>query len=342
DEMESYRPRGNPVFEDAARLLQFILPPERKLDMRYAGLGLLLLIGYVMAIGPVDYIRLRRKSRLKRGWVSFSVYTLACSAFFLLWGSLFSPASTTLRQVVFADEGIVQTFSMLQGGKSAEFKIEGEGAISALDSMWLGWGESPSEGWTVEPPSRLTLPVAILSRRLISSCRSTKDGEIGIEARWEAPAEEAVLLKNRGLLDLDPCYLLKDDRVYSIGSLPHDSRKSVKLGEAPSRTLRDWINSFTQDEPGFSATWVGNRQVSLGPEGWLFALSFYDKWCQQAGYRRIPNVIRQRKLDMSATFDRGAAILVGLFRQDLSGVRVDGNVKQETLGIVRIPVETKR
>lgn len=327
-----------PVFGDLASVLQEVAPEEGELQLLKCVLGLFLILLYVIAIGPFDYRRLHRKGRLKRGWLSFLGYTTFLSLVFLIWSSLLVPATTTLGHVVFADRDLIQTYSILRGGETREYTIRGEGTVSALESAWLDWGFRSASGWSMTPPSELRLPVAILTRRAVTSCRRARENEIGLECHWEGGTRQRVRLENRGNLELKNCFLVRQSLVYSLGELSPSETRSLDLGETSSQTFRQWTHSLAERRPDrwlFGAT---DWWYQLVPENRLLALTFYGR-CGAVRSPKVRHLLRQRKLDLSEVLEEGAAVFVGLFEEDLSGLELEGSLRKRTLGIVRIVLE---
>ena len=328
----------DPSVESVERLLDPAYPGEGRIRPVPAGAGLLLLLTYVIAIGPFDYFRLRRRGLLKRGWISFLLYTGAFSSVFLLGGAFFYPSPTSLGHLIFAGDGTVRTYSILRAGRSREYVVRGEGSLSALESPWLGLGSRTSVGWSAYPPSELRLPAALRSRRLFTNLRKVREGEFGLALSWGDRPGETVRLRNGGPVDLDSCYLVSGGRMHPVGPLPAGDDRSVDLLETGSLPFSEWVDTLLETEDAVPAYRRRYWPVLVGGEARLLGLTFYRK-CMESLAPGERWVLRQRNLDMSDALDRGATIFVGIFRQDTTRLEIDAPMDVRPLGVLRMILE---
>src|SRR5205814_890270 len=69
---------------------------------------------FVLLIGPWEYARLKRKGRLRKGWVSFAALVLIFVPIVLVWGEALSPRTSKFALLELWDEDRVQTFALLR------------------------------------------------------------------------------------------------------------------------------------------------------------------------------------------------------------------------------------
>ena len=332
------RSRREPVFVDAPGLLTALEPEGPRFGALPALASLALLLLYVVAIGPFDFLRLRRRGRLKRGWVSFLGHTAGFSAIFVLGGQFLTVPQTSFARITFADEGLVQTFSRIRWGEGREYQVKGEGVLSPLIPYWKTGTGAPQPGWSLSPDSILHLPVALLSEQSIASCRIPEEGELGVSCAWEGPGRQKVRLRNRGSLILHECYLVQKDRVHWLPPLAPGADLSVNLADAAALSFAEWARDLREEKnrsrpPG--RRW--RDQWEWGdPGAGLFELSFQRRFRQDTRGGVSRHVVKQRRIDLSDVLDRGQAVFAGIYSGGPAPLRVDGTVTERSLGILRV------
>lgn len=333
--------RATPVFADTVGLVRSFAPETSPLRFLQAGLGLLPLGAYVLYLSLASFrFRLsRRRKSLRRAWIPYLVLTAACSAILLLFGHLFIPPSISLHHVVFADEGVTQTFSRIRGGEGRWHVIRAEAALSAVE--WLpDWTGRRAIGWRRVPPSEMHLPLAVGSGGVFTTCRASKEAGVGAFCRWEDREGRRIRLGSGGGVDLVRCHLVMGDRVVPLPDLRAGSDFTIGLDRLESVSFERWVKRLDEKPEGrfgaFGRRWTWGRWKR--PEHGLFELTFFRRWRVVTD----PNeryAVRHRGLDLSGALDRGAAVFVAIFHEDLTGISTDVPAVEGAVGIVRCVLE---
>lgn len=300
-------------------------------------LGGLALTLYVLWIGPWHYRRLKRKDRLARGAVAFG----AVSGVFLLlsvaWATVFSAREVRLRHLVLVDEGLVQSFSVLQAGESRVYDLEGKGAFSPMERLLTFGGGDEGRDSRVDDRLRAEVPVPALATRGLVGARVPAAGEIGVSCRWADRGAGLLEMANDGPLRLKDCRLVTSGGIRALGDLAQGSRRTIDLGGTRMETFAEWLR---RDKKRDQPTWFWWSRMNLWRETpaaeHSFVLTFYERVQREVEERTIIDRFRQRRLDLSAALERGEAVFTGAFEDDVSGVRLGQGADTAARGLVRI------
>lgn len=286
-----------------AELVRGTRPPEGP-GRAGLGWGLAILAAYVLWIGPVEYLRLRRKGRLRGGGMTFAAAVAAGSAIFLLWHSRGSGRESHALHRVFAGEGAIQTFTAIHAGRAANVSVSSGGPVGRLVSEWRILSEA-EEGVPVHDGATLRLPMPVGSLRQLVSVRVPSAEESGVTCRWAERAALRVEVENGSTVPLKDCAVILGDRAFAVGDLGPGASRAVGL-QAP---------------------------VPLGNSLWEV---FYARVHEGRDGKGPRFRVRQRGVDVSG-FE--GAIFVGHFDRDLSGLRPDPAHRTEVRGVYRVAVE---
>ncbi len=293
---------------------------------------------YVVTVGPLEYLRLRRRRRLARGWRSFLVIAAVFSIVMLLWGGSFWGRPTQVRHLGVADEGMIRTYSLVRAGNARIYGFESAGTVSPING-WLPFDAGESEPESVaEGGSRLRIPMPILSERRVASTRVPAPGELGVSCRW-TDARAGLEVVNDGPLHLKGCVLVSRDQVHRLGEIAPRSRPVFLLNETPAMGFSEWTAAWGRRDPELWA-WSGGFAWSyIRPEHQPLGLSLFESL--QDEERRSP--LDVRKIDLTAVLERGLTVFLGAFDADVTGLRLDQDARVEVRGVLRLPVgEGKR
>jgi hypothetical protein len=315
-------------------LMRRLLPPEFTVDWGPLGLGLGTVALYIVLMGPVEYLRLRRKGRLKTGWRSFAVLVVLFGGLLLLWGEVMVPRRSKGVLVTLRDEHRVQTFGALRPIRGGVYAFETAGAASAIAPSRVYGSTEPPDLFTVQLPGAVDVPIPPGASRLFVSSRPVEESDGVLLAAWAGPRKDAVTVKNSAAYPLNECWLVSKDTVWRLRGLPAGFEGTLPLAEP--QEFQKWARRQRKPQEN---EWLGADPSSLvEPSRTGLVLSFHaalhGAWTD-GRHRRRPQM---RDLDWSPLLESGEAVLIGSFDRNLSGIRPRPEVPVETFGWARVPV----
>jgi hypothetical protein len=311
-----------------------LLGPLGGVNLPALGLGGLGLAAYVLFIGPVSYLWLKKRGRLKRGWLPFAAAAALFSAFSLAWGGALTRRASQAEALVFADESVVQTFGALRSGDGRVHEFRAEGAIWPVPVFRTFAGSQLTNSATLSPGGRMRLAASPLAVRTFVACRTPAAEEGGVSCRWTDRGALRFEVENGTALLLRDCLAVSRDQVWRLGEVAAGARREVALGDVAPVPFAAWASTLLIRPE--------ERGVFFSTNVWQFArreehpllVSFY-RACRETWRHDGVHRLRPRALDLSVVIARGEVVFVGAFGGDLSGVRVDSEPETVTRGLVR-------
>ncbi len=297
--------------------------------------GAAALLGYVAWIGPWHYFRLRRRGRLRRGPAAFATAAGVFLMLSLAWATVFAARQVRLHHLVLADEGLVQTFSVLQAGESRVYDLEGTGAFAPMERLFhmgrLEQGREPE----LDERLRARVPLPALATRGLAGARVPGPEEFGVSCRWIDRPAGRIEIVNDGPLYLGRCRIVTRDGIRYVGSLGSGARRTVDLGALPREAFGEWLRKNMGERSGWwwwsgMDFWAGTPTAEHA-----FLVSFYEALQRGGEARGALRRFRQRRLDLSERLERGDAVFTGAFEADRSGIRLAEGADLRAEGIVR-------
>jgi hypothetical protein len=326
-------------FESNSRFMAALADQEVPLHLGMLLLGGAVLLAYVVWIGPVHYFRLKRRGRLRRGALAFASVAGVFLAFSVAWATVFAARDVRLGHLVLADEGLVQTFSVLRAGESRVYELEGSGAFSPLERLRsFGMAEEGREA-RVDERQRAEVPLPALATRGFAGVRAPSAGEIGVSCRFDRDANSLEVV-NDGPLRLRNCRLVTQAGLRPLGDVDARSRRTIPLKEHPSIGFPEWLRELRGIESN-AWWWLGPSYfwTETPAREHAFLVAFYEQIQRSTEERRdFLFRFRQRHLDWSPRLDRGEAVFTGSFDADASGLRLGQGADVRTYGLVRVVV----
>ncbi|MBN1484553.1 MAG: hypothetical protein JXA37_07510 [Chloroflexia bacterium] len=207
--------------------------------------GLLLL--YIILVGPVNYVVLRRRGRLERAWLTIPLLTLVFAVGVYALGNLTRGGErklTTLAVVRMASGGPVAAIDAYNGlfsPRRQDFDLRaGPGALfGPLPPSWYGSGVSALQPLNIAPgpePALIDLRVEQWSMRTFT-VHSVLDPAPAIQGRvlYKSHTQAHVSVHNGSSTSLENCQIL--GHVAKIGGQRHAFLGSIAAGASFSRTV---------------------------------------------------------------------------------------------------------
>jgi hypothetical protein len=321
---------------ETEEFMRRLLPSDFTVKRGSLGLGIGLVALYIALIGPVEYLRLRRKGRLKIGWRSFTVLVVLFGGLILLWGEFVIPRMSRSVLVTLSDDQGVHTFSAFRPLRGGVYSFESAGAVSPLAPSRIQGAADPPELVTVKFPAAVELPVPPGATRLVVSSRPVEASDGTLQVRWASPQKDAVEVKNPASHSLNECWLVSKEGVRRLRDIPAGFDGTVPL-----------------DPPQKFGTWAGQQRKGPEPMWWMedssswnrmdasrfgLVLTFHAAINEAWNAGRSRRGLEMRGLDWSPLLERGESVLIGSFDRNLSGIRPQPEIPAAIFGWARARV----
>jgi hypothetical protein len=297
------------------RFLDVLLPGGVLLRTREWTFAVVPGLLYILAIGPFEFVRLKRRGRLRNGWQSFILLAGMFTILFLWLGRSLLPGSPERVDLQFWDETGVQSFSELRAPGGEELEVRARGPISPQPPfLAFGSGESSTPP-TVDSSTTLHLPLPPLAIRTLVSWRPTDSGERLPTATWLEGSARKVTLVNPGSRPLTDCWIVSRERAWPVGDLPAGASRTTILGEG--REIPAWKNMLLGAEkpPNVGDFWWENRIDRYG-----LVVEFFEALHAHPDFPADRDFLFMRGLDCTTLLSRGEMIFTGAFRKDHSAI----------------------
>ncbi len=295
----------------------------RKLPVEWL---LLLLVGYLVVIGPFDQYWLKKINRQMLTWITFPAYVVFFSFLIYFIGYKLRAGATEWNEIHLVDilpkgdEAQLRgrTFAAIYSSANARYPLANPQPYATLRGEFSGvYGNQSSGRATVEQTGnnfRAEIYVPVWTSQLyisdwLKSAPVPIRGKVILEgSRW------AVTVEN--LLDqpLTETRLFVDGKAYDLGTVPARDRKIAQFERQSGRS----ITQFAQENGRFFQMAVDSRRSALGAdnrgrlndpaltaEAASFASLVFSAPGQQRGF------IYPEGLDLSQSIEHGDAVLMG-------------------------------
>jgi hypothetical protein len=312
-------------------LLRKALPPEFSPRFGPLALAIVAMIGYIILIGPVEYLRLRRRGRLRTGWRSFGLLVLVFGTLTALWSALNSTRESRLALVSLLDQDRIRTYGVFRPAVGGTYDLEAPGPISPLaPGRPFGAVDTP-DPISVALPSEVRLPTPTSATRLLAASRPVGEGDGALSAEWATPERKSLKVRHAGPFPLVECWAVSKESVWRLQGIAPDSTVTVELTKPiPFNEWAAMLGMYPHPGPwrlrNHSWTRMGAARFGL-------VLSFYEAlhaWNRTARYQLF-----ERGVDFSPELEQGAVFLVGSFDRNLSAIRCTTGVPATTFGWAR-------
>ena len=323
---------------------------------------LMLLIVYLLVIGPVDQMWLKRLKRPMLTWITFPCYVVLFSLLIYFIGYRLRAGETEWNELHVVDvlvngeqaELRGRTYASIYSPVNATYKVESQQNYSTFRGEFMG-GMYGSGGHDSEKAdvmqngdnfkAEIFVPVWT-SQLYISDWWQTASLPLKVTV---APDGEGwkVTVDNRREKALSNAHLAVAGRMVELGELPAGKTKSYKIKKDQGLDLRDYVSrhasSFQsviqQRHQAFGST-EGGRIHDL-PNSTM-AVSFISQLNQQAANREF---IAPPGLDLTSVMEHGSAVVLA-WDSDYSPVRPLNQFptrrsNKDTLWRISVPVDSQ-
>ncbi|PYK01031.1 MAG: hypothetical protein DME23_05240 [Verrucomicrobia bacterium] len=303
----------------------------RKLPVQWL---LLLLIVYLLVIGPVDQYCLKRANKQMLTWLTFPVYVALFSLLIYYIGYKLRAGETEWNELHLVDilphgetaEWRGRTYASVYSPVNARYKVVGEQPQATLRGEFMGSYSGGQEASRAEVLQRdkgfdadIFVPVWT-SQLFVSDWMQPGDYPFTATVRPKGSAQGAkweVTIENRLDHELKEVRLIVRGRVYGLGNLPASRTSTLSVDQQSGTPLRD----FVQQNGNQFVMAVQNRQHAFGDNAsrWidldaahLTAISFASQIMNVnvAPYQQQRGFVSPVGLDLTPVVERGDAVLL--------------------------------
>jgi hypothetical protein len=286
---------------------------------------LLLLMVYLVVIGPADQLWLKRIGRPMLTWITFPCYVVLFSLLIYFIGYKLRAGESEWNELHVVDvlphgekaELRGRTYASVYSPANQKYQLESHQKFATFRGEFVGsWGGSPaSERATVIQSGegyKAEIFVPVWTSQLfvsdwwepgsppLSASVTSRGGE-----KWDAKIENLTDTKFTNVCMVIDGYLMR------VGEIAPNETKTVTLSKTQGKGLREFVTQFGSSfQPA-----VSSRQRALGSSesGWLsnlpestVAASFISQMFDQGNYMRF---IAPPGLDLTSVVDHGNAVV---------------------------------
>jgi hypothetical protein len=284
---------------------------------------LVLLVGYLVVIGPFDRYWLNKINRQMLTWVTFPIYVALFSGLIYLIGYKLRAGESEWNELHVVDvmpageqAGLRgRTYGSIYSPVNARYKMAGEQMFSTFRGEFMSHGGQEASRATIEQRGnnfQAEISVPVWTSQLYVSDWWRQSGAPAKIIVNETGAGYEVNIEN--LLDkkLTRCKVVMGNSVFDVSEVGAKQTRKVTLpksGEA--------LSSFVQRHGGNFAQALNQRQQAFGqntpqiydiPQG-VMAASFVNQLQPGQNYS-YAQFVSPAGLDLSAVVDRGYAVLL--------------------------------
>jgi len=299
----------------------------RKLPVQWL---LLLLVVYLLVIGPLDQYCLKRLNRQMLTWLTFPIYVALFSLLIYYIGYKLRAGETEWNELHLVDilphgeaaEWRGRTYASVYSPVNARYKVAGDQLESTLRGEFMSAWSGGQEGSRAEVLQRdrgfdaeIFVPVWT-SQLFVSDWMQSGEYPFTVSvAAQPAPTGDkwVVTIENRLGRELKEIRLVLRDRVYDLGTLPPGKTSTFSVAQGGGTALNEFVQSNTSQ---FVVAAQG-RQHAFGDNAarWLelnaahlTAVSFVGKAMNVGPNQR--GFVCPGGLDLTPLVDRGDAVVL--------------------------------
>jgi hypothetical protein len=246
----------------------------RKLPVEYL---LLLLIVYLVVIGPFDQYWLKRIRRPMLTWITFPCYVVIFSLLIYFIGYKLRAGETEWNELHLVDvflkgEGAElrgHTYASVYSPVNATYKVEAQEEFSAFrgefQSSWSGGGDESEHAEVMQNGDNFKASIFVpvwTSQLYVSDWLEPSSIPIKLEVTSDNSGYSVTV---QNLLDqpLTNLHLAIGNRIMELNEVPAAQKKTFKLAKEQGRTLSEYVRQYGQ---GFQ-TAANQRQHAFGASG---------------------------------------------------------------------------
>ncbi len=292
----------------------------RKLPLTWL---LLLLVVYLLVIGPLDQLWLKKINRQMLTWLTFPAYVLFFSALIYFIGFKLRAGDSEFNELHIVDilprnESAVlrgRTYASIYSPSNARYQLAGEQPFSALRAEFnysYGGAEENSSATILHRGNNFAAEIAVpvwTSQLCVSDWLQPADLPLKISTvadrnGWSVTVEN--LLDHK----LSEARVVIAGRVFLIGDLPARQSKVIKLQTSQGLAIRDFVRQNGSQffhAVQFRRGNFGNQQVSFNVPLSAMAASFNSELNEGDGHQFF---ISPQGFDLSPQVELGSVILL--------------------------------
>jgi len=296
----------------------------RKLPVQWL---LLLLVVYLLVIGPVDQYCLKKAGKQMLTWLTFPIYVVFFSLLIYYIGYKLRAGETEWNELHLVDilpqgertaEWRGRTYASVYSPVNARYKLVGEQTHATLRGEFMGLARGGQEGSRSEVLQRdkgfdaeIEVPVWT-SQLYVSDWAEFADVPLSATITTQG-ANRQLNLRNNLSRDLKEVRLVFQDRIYEVGDVPAGRATTVPLEQPKSAPLRDFVvqhggpfqGAVQQRQYAFGDN--ANRWVELNPRT-VAATSFISQALNVGLHQRA--FVYPVGMDLTPLVERGDAVLL--------------------------------
>jgi len=290
---------------------------------------LLLLLAYLVVIGPLDQYWLKKINKQMLTWLTFPAYVACFSVLIYLIGYKLRAGETEWNELHMVDIIPIgqesdlrgRTYASVYSPVNSKYKLASEQPFASLRGEFLGnyggGGQEASRASVMQKDNSFQAEISVpvwTSQLFVSDW--WRRGELPLSVTVTAEGSVwRVEVDNRLDKKLTSAKLVIQDHVWDLGELPANQVKKVTL-PGPRDSLRGFVQSyashFHQAVSQRQQAFGGNTRQIYDITNSTMAASFISQIREaqtQASYNN-PNFLTPQGMDLSPLAERGDAILL--------------------------------
>ena len=294
----------------------------RKLPLAWL---LLLLLVYLVVIGPFDQIFLKRINRQMLTWITFPLYVVAFSGLIYFIGFRLRAGDSEYNELHVVDilptgaKAVLhgRTFASIYSPANERYQLEGGQFMATLRGEYManyGGGQENSQASVIHRGNNFDAEVFVpvwTSQLYVNDWYQPVSGS-PVEIKVTDASQLTFSVQNNLDRQLTQARVCISGQIYDLGNLPAKESKRFKLQPNQGRPVRDFV---TEHGANFFSAVEMRRQTFGGDEyktQWNLPLasmagSFISNRNEQQNYRRF---VSPGGLDLSRFADAGDIILL--------------------------------
>jgi hypothetical protein len=284
---------------------------------------LVLLVGYLVVIGPLDRYWLNKINRQMLTWITFPIYVALFSGLIYVIGYKLRAGESEWNELHVVDvmpageqSGLRgRTYGSIYSPVNARYRLAGEQMFSTFRGEFMNYGGQEASRATIEQhgnnfQAEISVPVWT-SQLYVSDWWRQSATPLKITVA-DAGGEYKLTVENTLDKKVTSCKLVVGDSVFDVGEIGPKQTREVTRGKGG-----DTLTSFVQRHGGNFAGAVNQRQQAFGHNTErifdiaqsTMAASFvgYLRPGQQHGYNQF---VAPAGMDLTPVVERGYAVLL--------------------------------
>ena len=329
--------RRQQLTQETKEFLRHAVPAQFSLRVGPLTLGVGAMALYIVLIGPVEYLRLRRKGTLRTGWRSFAILALVFGGLSALWSALVVPRQSRMVLVSLADEGRVRTYGTLRPALGGHYELESPGSVTPLAPSRPYGAVGVPEPIVATVSSGVRIPAPPSAMRMFVADRALGEKERILSAEWASADRKSVKLRNAAPYPLGECWAVSKDAVWRLGELSAESSVTRELKDPVPFGV--WAKQELKGEAYEPFWWQRDTTwTRLSAPRYGVVLSFWESLNAVSAGARTRHVLQERGVDRSSELEQGEVVVVGSFDRNISSLRCRPGIEPETFGWARARV----